>query len=324
MSSAVGFCASCITQSIVLYVGMCTVIVGVSGNLLNLLIFLSLKTFRENSCAFYLVLMSLVNIGHLITGQLTRVVITGFGMDWTSTSLFYCKFRQFSVQAFGLVSLTCLCLATMDQFFATCFTIYWQQWSNIRLAHRLSALAIVIWVLYCTPYLVFYDQVFAASGPVSCSLTNIIFRQYHTYVNNVALSCGLPLVITVTLGTLAYRNVRQIAYRTVPLVRRELDKQLTNMVLIQIIFSFCFLLPYFILLVISLATNITSDPVTNAYFNIFINISACIYYFTYACPFYIYVCVSKRFRQQLVYALCNLRFNPKQRTAPNRILPLQP
>lgn len=82
-----------LAQNIVLYMGLITVIIGVFGNLLNIVVFLSLKTFRSNSCAFYLTAMSFVDIGHLLTGQLSRVMMTVFGIDWTQTSLFYCNFR---------------------------------------------------------------------------------------------------------------------------------------------------------------------------------------------------------------------------------------
>jgi len=62
-----------------------------------MIIFLSLRIFRENSCAFYLTVMSLLNIGELITGYLPRINASGFDIDWTQISLFYCKFRWFSM-----------------------------------------------------------------------------------------------------------------------------------------------------------------------------------------------------------------------------------
>ena len=62
----------------------------------------------------------------------------------------------------------------------------------------------------------------------------------------VVLVSGLPVLITALFGLLAYHNVTQLAYRAVPLVRRELDKQLTVMVLVQVVFNFCVLVPYII------------------------------------------------------------------------------
>ncbi len=283
MSSSFTSYITYVIKEVVTYVGMFNVVFGVLGNLLNIVVFLSLKTFRQSSCAFYLTVMSFVNIGQLITGQLSRVMITGFGTDWTQTSLSYCKFRSFGLQVFIYISLTCICLATIDQFFATCDRVSWQQWSNIKLAQRLTAVSVLFWIIYDIPYLIFYDQtVSVTTGVISCVNSNINFQRYHAYMNNLILAGGLPLLITVVFGILAFKNVRQIAYRTVPLVRRELDKQLTNMVLIQVIFSFVALLPYFIASVLPLATNISSNPIAYAQFSLAINICACIYYLYFA------------------------------------------
>jgi hypothetical protein len=57
----------------------------------------------------------------------------------------------------------------------------------------------------------------------------------------------LPISITVLFGYLAHRNVQQLSHRTLPLVRRELDKQLTVMVLTQVVFNFFAITPYTII-----------------------------------------------------------------------------
>ncbi len=74
-------------QQVIIYSGISVLIVGLIGNCLNLIVFLSLKTFRQNSCVFYLTMMSIVNIGQLITGLLTRIMISGVDIDWTQSSL---------------------------------------------------------------------------------------------------------------------------------------------------------------------------------------------------------------------------------------------
>jgi len=79
-------------QQMIIYSGISVLIVGLIGNCLNLIVFLSLKTFRQNSCVFYLTMMSIANIGQLITGLLTRIMISGVDIDWTQFVLFYCKF----------------------------------------------------------------------------------------------------------------------------------------------------------------------------------------------------------------------------------------
>ena len=90
------------------------------------------------------------------------------------------------------------------------------------------------------------------------------------------------MLITVVFGMLAYRNVRQITYRVVPLVRRELEKQLTNMVLVQVAWNFVMLTPYSVVIGLSVATSVNDDPNTAAQLALALNIASCLYYLYFA------------------------------------------
>jgi hypothetical protein len=72
-----------VAQQIIVYLDIPILIVGLIGHTLNLIVFLSLKTFRENACVFYLTVMSAVDIGQVMTGFLSRIMISGFNIDWT-------------------------------------------------------------------------------------------------------------------------------------------------------------------------------------------------------------------------------------------------
>ena len=153
-----------ISENFMIYMGIPTLIIGVMGGLLNIIVFLSLKTFRESSCAFYLLVRSAMNVIQLLFGLLSRIMISGFYLDWTQSSAFYCKFRPFIIDITALMSTTCLCLATLDQYFATCSRPRWQQWSHIKLAHRLVIAFSILWLLEQIPTLIFYNQVVSASN----------------------------------------------------------------------------------------------------------------------------------------------------------------
>ncbi|CAF2527805.1 unnamed protein product [Rotaria sp. Silwood2] len=71
------------SQQVTLYLGQPILIFGIIGGIFNLIVFLNLKTFRQSSCAFYLIVMSCVNIGQSLTGYLSRIMITGYNIDWT-------------------------------------------------------------------------------------------------------------------------------------------------------------------------------------------------------------------------------------------------
>ena len=247
MSSSLIFAAKQIT----IYVGIPIVILGVIGNLFNVVIFLSLETFRKNSCAFCLTIMSIANVGQLLTVALSYIMSIAFNIDWRAVSVFYCKFSWFSVQFFGLSTFTCMCLAAVDQFFATCSNIRWQQWSNIKIAHRLMIGFTFIWLLHGVPYNMFYNlTVSSVSNQWQCTITNDIFQKYHVYGFLFILSSIIPISITALFGSLSYYNVQQLAHRTVPLVRREEEKQLSSLVFVHIIYNVLGTVPFIIRLVL--------------------------------------------------------------------------
>jgi len=279
MSTSLSTYLDSITKATTLYFGLPVLIGGTIGDILNIIVFLSLRTFRQNSCAFYLTIMSIVNIGQLIIGLLSRIVITGFGIDWTLTSLFFCKLRYFTFQTTSLISFTCLCLATIDQYFATCSRPRWQKWSNIKLAHRLMIFFLILWCLHGIPYLILFNQI-DSSIKISCTTSGEIFLQYRFYFISLILTGFLPVCIRFVFGILAYYNVHTMAYRTVPLVRRELDKQLTTMVLIQDFMDFFTVLPYSIIHALSIDENLTNDPIIDIKIRFAVNISG-LFYFVY-------------------------------------------
>ena len=245
-----------ISQQVSIYFGIPLLVAGLCGGFLNAIVFLSLETFRRSSCAFYLLVMSIVNIGQLFTGLLTRIMITGFSVDWTLTSPFYCKFRYFIFQTCTLISLTCSCMATIDQYLATCSRPRWHRWSHLRLAHRLTCVSTIVWSLHGVLYLLL-----VAIRNAVCSIVNASFVQYHIYGYLFVLTGLLPILLTSCFGLLAYQNVRTLNYRSIPLVRHELEKQLTVMVLTQVIPNVLTLLPYTITNVLGLNLSVSGDPV---------------------------------------------------------------
>jgi hypothetical protein len=267
------------SQQLTIYGGTLIFIAGVLGGLLNTIVFLSLRVFRQSSCAFYLTIMSALNIGFLFFGILPRIITAIYNTDATQTSLFYCKFKSYFSTSCITIALTCFCLATFDQYCATCSRPRFQQWCNIKLAQRLVIIFTIIWVLHATPYLfLFYHSVSPVTGQVSCTMTNTIYIQYRAYVNVLILFGFLPVCIVMLFGCMAYINEHQLAHYTLPIVRRELDKQLTTMVLAQVV-AHCFaIIPYTIMYAVQLNTDPNLDPIIKAEIQLIFNITNIISY----------------------------------------------
>ena len=287
MSSSAAVSLTFIGQQITIYGDFFILIAGVIGGLMNIIVFLSLKTFRQNSCAFYLTIISFANIGQLFLGVFSRIMIDGFGVDWTSMSLVYCKFRGASAVFCSLTSYIYLCLATIDQYFATCTRPRWQQWSNIKIAHRLAIIFTIISCIFVIPYPIYFDQIILASGTITCTPSNNNMSQYRNYFVSLVLLGYLPDFITVLFGILAYYNVNQIAYRTVPFVRRELDKQLTVMVLVQVVINLLTNIPCVTMNAVVYGISYMKDPVILDRVQFIYTVTVVI--------FYLYFAVSKHY-----------------------------
>lgn len=272
-----------VVQQLSIYFGIPTLFIGIIGNAFNIIVFLSLHTFRQNSCVFYLTIMSIVNIFQLATGLFTRILISGFDIDWTLSSLFFCKFRNFLFQTSSLISFTCITLATIDQYLATSPNQNWQQYCDIKQAYRISIFFLILWTLHGIPYLFMFNHtVVSDAGQVICHTSNIPFTDYRSYFVSLILTGFLPVFLTAIFGILAFHNVRTIQYRTVPLVRRALDQQLTVMVLTQVLMNFFTTLPSAIMSAVDLDPHLMSNTNTASTLISVTIIAVLIYYLYFA------------------------------------------
>ena len=145
------------------------------------------------------------------------------------------------------MSMSCMCLATIDQFLAAQSNVRWYRFNNVKLARYIFLGLLLCLVFLLVPYLIYYDQIISAStGKVVCAITNAIFSKYSDYAQSLFVLIIIPMAIMTVFGLLAYRNVQNISYRTIPLVRRELDKQLTSMVLVQVFYNIPVMTPMLI------------------------------------------------------------------------------
>ncbi|CAF1233655.1 unnamed protein product [Adineta steineri] len=310
MSSAIVSSINYISSQIYVYAGLPIVIIGVLGGILNIIIFLSLRIFRENSCGVYLIIMSLVNIIQLLSGFFYLILVKGLLINGISVNVGSCTIRVYTVQICALISMSCICMALVDQYMATSKYIRLQQWSHRKIAYRLCAIISLFWIIYCSPHLIYYNAVFSpATNSSICTITNGNYQSYVNHFYTPILLDAFPLLFIIIFGLLLYRNMKQISYRTaVPLVRRQHEIQITSMVLIQALISVLLISPFFILTTLTSNIQFSIDPIINAHIQLVLGITICIYYSYYTVPFYIYICVSKRYRQQFFHVLYTMYF----------------
>jgi hypothetical protein len=310
---------------------------GVFGHLANILIFTSSKLFRKSQSAFYLTTESIVNCINLLLSFTSRIAINGFNNDLTQRSVAWCKLRQVFATSFTFLSLTITCFATIDQYLSTSYNPYIKQLSTLKLAQRLTAIAIIICTLHGIPFLVLM-KIESTQG---CASYNTELVNYVTYFYFLILTGLLPIVITSIFAILAYNNVRRIVQSRILIVRRRLDQQLTAMILVRVVFLVSVTLPYvtYRIYLIQGYPSLT-DPTGKAIVTLVGAICFSLFYLNYSVcdiwslflilsclfqgSFYLFLIASGRFRRQVKYVLIKKywRMYCKKTVHINRVAPV--
>ena len=264
-------------ESIYLYFGLFILFSCLLGNPLNILIFTSLKTFRETSCAFYLTVASLVNIFQCLAGLFSRILSVVFNIDLTKSSTILCKTRLSVLVTAALISLTAVSFAAIDQYASV--TVRWRHLANRHWALRLMIIAGVFWSLHGVSVALFTD-VFTNEWTV-CAFSNVFYRRYYSDFVVPILFGFLPVGLRTVFGLAALINVRSLARRQVPIVRRRRDQQLTVMVLVEVVFDNVFTLIYILYYLYSSHQTFT-DRVERTRDQILSALTTCLYYSTFA------------------------------------------
>jgi len=214
-------------------------IIGIIGNLFNILVFTTLKLFRNNRCVLYFITESIANIVQLTFFFLIYLLIEVNGTDPASVSLFWCKFRSTMIVLCTLISFSAVCLSAYDQCLSTSHQFNIRRLSTTKLTQYLIFIIICISIFNVTLFCIFVE----IRGTL-CSVYNSNMLNYLSFFYYPVLTGLLPIFITSLFSILAYRNVRRIFRRQIPILRRRLDQQLTAMVLARVILFIVLILPY--------------------------------------------------------------------------------
>jgi hypothetical protein len=229
-----------VAQKISLYGAYTAFVAGLIGNTLNILVFTHLRIFRGNRCAFYLIVEGIVSIILLCQAMIPEIFLVVYRTDPGILSLFWCKIRTSLIQSCRLLIASIVCFQAFDQYLSTHHRFDLRQWSTIGLARYLITLAFCLWLLQTMPSIVFY-QIVPRSG---CIITSQALVRYYAYFYYPILHGLLPILTSSLFSVLAYRNVRRIVRRQIPVERRRLDRQLTAMIFVRVILFVTLLLPY--------------------------------------------------------------------------------
>ena len=302
---------------ITIYGGMPIFVFGIIGNLLNLRL---LWPTRHNSCRFHFLSSSVVNFVFLF-GLLTRILIAGFDVDWTPINLDWCKTRAVLTLISNLISLSCICLASIDRFLNSCRQQKYRKWSRLSTARRPVAICVLIWIGHAIPSIVYYQIVpFSSSGnktSFTCSLvSNTYFNNYIIYFVYPVLYGVIPITVLAVMSMMTYRNMNMLQLAR---QRQIVQRYLTLMMLVQIPIIIVSLIPYAVFAEYLLLTATMIRPADQvARETIINNMFSLLFYMIFACSFVVFFISSPTFRQE---AKTLLLYRNQNRMLRNRVRP---
>ena len=189
-------------SAIATYVGGVMFLFGTVGNLMNIIVFCCLKSYRSLSTSAFLATSSLA-------GQLYLTISMGFGSlsrligyDIGSRNSAICKsslhVRNISVQ----ISLTCLCLASIDRYLMTSRSARRRELITLKRARLLICICVAVWMCAGVPH-----AIYSLDLPLfNLCIPSSPFSTTATYLN-LALSIFLPITVLSVFGVLTWKNL---------------------------------------------------------------------------------------------------------------------
>ena len=229
-----------LVQEYSFYAGCLVFTFGVIGNVFNIVAFAALKFLQRKRCAFYFTVESIANTVQLIVIFLIRLSIEKNDADPADTSPIWCKMRAMIISSCSLVTFVTISFAACDQYLSTTHRLTLRRLGTYRSTRHFISTIMIFAVIHS----ISYGITFEIRPSTGCGVISKVMSHYVSFFYYPVLSGILPIVIASLFGLLAFRNARRLVRRQLPLARRRLDRQLTAMVLMRVIFFIVFTLPY--------------------------------------------------------------------------------
>lgn len=299
------------------YFSLVLLLFGMTGNILNCLIF-SQRKLRSNPCVLYFLAASILNLISILSGVPPRML-----RDWnilpdlSETNSRLCQFRLFVLFSSRTIAAWLLLCATIDRYLVSSTKIYLRRMSNIKQAIRWIFIFTCIFILFWSETFYCFDANLV-NTPLKCYAKSNICRR----LNDLAqafITTIIPSFIMLIFGLNTITNIHrsQLINRisfgkshlamTTTNKYRKIDTSLTRMLFLQIILLTIFNIPQAIQkLYITTTFNQSKSSMERSWERFLFGIAVLLTYMPSCLPFYIYTFTGRIFRQTL-FQLCRPR-----------------
>ena len=202
-----------ITREISLYMPIMLLIFGTCGCLCNFITFTS-KDLKNSSCAFYFLCIAIIEFSTFYFGLISRLANDHFGSTLFATNLIYCKIRSYLIVTLPLLVTYMILLTSIDRYMSTRDEARYRAFSQIKMAHYVAPLTILLTMTLSIHMLIFYD--FYPSCTAQPGLYALIYSIYLVIFTGI-----LPNGLTLFFGFLTFRNTIRAKRRIIPVTTQQ-------------------------------------------------------------------------------------------------------
>ncbi|CAF1293648.1 unnamed protein product [Adineta steineri] len=293
------------------YISPILYIIGNYGTIVSVIIFFK-KSWKKNVCVFYFLICLLINFGYINSTLIDSIFTQGYNIYLHNSSIILCKISYYVTFLFGSLFPNNIILASIDRLLISSQNTDTRLYSSKRLAYFSISTSTFLWIIFYIHVLIkiniyeIYPFVF-----ICYYETSGFYFEFISYSNFIIVICFS--IILIILSILTFKNVRDI--RTVSRQQRhqfrtmnKKDFQLLRCLYIHnIVFIIFNIFPSAYYVYLAATKSQTRTLYQQAIDNFLNGFSIFLHHIPYCTSFFIFLCVSKAFRQEikrLIYKMC--------------------
>jgi hypothetical protein len=276
---------------------------GNIGNLLFIITF-SRKQHRHNPCSLYLLTSAIVNLIGINWGYGSNLNAIYQSPDPFTVSLALCRTRGYIIQITSSIHRTMIALACMDRFALSSSQASIRAYSKPKVALKMIVGSILFWMI-ASIHLLFFETI-QNNRCLVFGTYGLFFSIYQVCVYGIIFPA-----LMIVFGILLWKNLKHLRVRVQPLQRannppqqglQKRDLDLMKFVLAEVVVGIILTYPQPLnLLYTVLASNVPNKSQHRIQIEAFISFITItvLFYLNYCVSFYLYVIMSKPFRQEI-------------------------
>lgn len=222
------------------YMNYCHMIIGLIGNMINMLALTQSTRPRRNHLAFYLTVSSAVDSLQLLLSMSSSTNEMTINLELTETYHSRFKVLAYIIQSNRTISSAMIVLIAIHHYVSVTYNILQTRKSDIKWALFQTGILITFSFIYNIPNLIFNEI-----HPTTMNTTlNSTFTYYYSFVVHSVFGGILPVIICLGLSISAYCSIRRIIIRHISKTRQRLAIQLSAMILLRAILFIVTTVPY--------------------------------------------------------------------------------